>query len=1209
MISLPVRRFLDDQEIFASPARPQSPSVSVILPVYCHNGPLLERAISSVLSQEFTDFELIIVDDGSRDGSFDTAMRFAKQDCRIVVIRHQLNSGLPAIRVNEGIMASRGTYIAYQFDDDEWLPNCLGDLHTEIIAHEAPCLVYGLTKLWDCSSEQYEHIMTLGQESLFNLFYKNIIANNSVLHDRCIFDIVGMYDPHILLRRLCDWDLWMRFARKIPFIKINKVIANAYSKQQGSLGSTIPFYDIKYIMKYISFEHNNQLTPENIQNYEVAYIPSCFSSQEKDFIYRVEIFPFLNKTTYIIKNYLKTYALSRRTIKNIIVNRYNYSTSIDICIRNFLCKICNAPYHFVFISSGSFSVFHPTDQDIFIFHGQLEPYSLPYLKKLIKNDIPTSYIMDDDLFQLGQDYPNRYSYLKTGSERYNTVVNLVRHVDCVFSYSQYITSKCKKYTNRIYKLSTNIPEKYISQEHFSKKKERIHFGIFCSVGRRDIFKILWGALEKFSELHSNRIEITFYGLDPSEFPSLKCPVHFHEFVNNYDYYLQSLQKEHFHFQICPLDGEKESTRSKSPIKFLEGTVSGAISLFSDVPPYNTLPHDVCITVPNSIDSWFQALTKAVSMTEKERYELYKNACDFICSKYSSESQYINFIAGLDYTVLQHNLRKTCKDNYRIAYVAHEAALGGATLHILRHLLLMQDIGIKSILYLPTHEKAWAQDKFPTLPKYASKFGVEVQYIPCRSSIHIINRTKEDYTDGQLVANIFKKEGVGLICSATYMPALGIAAEQLGVPNVTTLHQYYPNPQFTKREDVNIQAIHSSSNRYALEYYKLLNIPAIRIVCPVGPEFFGCYASNLEHAIEDFTQENPMHILVSGTLQPRKGQLEAILAVSKLLEKGIPVRLTLIGYDALVPEYAMKCREAAHTLPEGTVTFIGFTEHPENYYHNTCHVLLCSSIDESMPQTILQSMAAGVFAVSTNCGGVSEIIKDNYNGILLPENTPDVLAEGITRLVKMGATERLFMLNNAHETISAIATPEFVRSELINLYNIAFEELKKHKTRLSIGEPLPEPSSIFKQSSMEGNSLTANEAATSNLCPSRPIGHQRFYPITLTSDSFSRIRLIFTCTTGIAHGKVTARLLFKGKLLREASLNMENICYNQWTDFTILPLNGYKNQCVTLCLSMEYVGDDMLLVYENRERRTLIYKIKNKLGIPCAEKDVLLFNLL
>lgn len=1206
MISLPVRRFLDDQEIFASPARPQSPSVSVILPVYCHNGPLLERAISSVLSQEFTDFELIIVDDGSRDGSFDTAIRFAKQDCRIVVIRHQLNSGLPAIRVNEGIMASRGTYIAYQFDDDEWLPSCLRDLHTEISGHSEPCLVYGQTILYNSTSNPPLAVRTLGDNPFNYGLLKNMnrIANNSVMHHRVLCDIAGMYDPHILLRRFCDHDLWMRYGDVAEIISINKVVSHAFILQEGSLGKSVPISSMLIGRRYMETHRNSALTPKNFLDYDVTTIPEKkFSFIEKDRLYRTEIFPFLTRTTYLLDMPTQQMmCISRRNPKYLTVLKGDYSTAVDVTFRNFLCRISYFPYTFTFLRASEWTYLVEHATSLCILYREVSVAGTRALDYCHQQDIPTAYWIDDNMFRFGED-GDEFAYLKQGTPGWNCLCQNMAGCDLTVSYSSVISEDCRPHSSTVLELSTNIPVRYLATEA-APASERIHFAVFSGNVRRKIFGQLWGALSRFAAEFADRIDITFWGLDPTEFPPLACPVYHVPFTNSYELYLNRLQKNAFQFQICPLSIDRKTDRSKSPIKFLEGLCAGAVSLFSDVPPYDCLPENVCLRTPNSVEGWYNLLKKVLEIPTEERQAIFQCARSFVMRHYTTEAQVVPFITSLDLAELLHRLQ-----GKKIAYVAHETALGGATLHILRHLLLMRELGIKTRLYLPIKEKTLDTGELLTLPKYASKLGIEVQYIPCRGSVQIIHRIKEDYVDGQTVASIFEKEGVGLICSATYMPALGIAAEQLGVPNVTTLHQYYPNPQFTKREDVNIQAIHSSSNRYALEYYKLLNIPAIRIVCPVGPEFFGCYASNLERAIEDFTQENPMHILVSGTLQPRKGQLEAILAVSKLLEKGIPVRLTLIGYDTLVPEYAMKCREAAHTLPEGTVTFIGFTEHPENYYHNTCHVLLCSSIDESMPQTILQSMAAGVFAVSTNCGGVSEIIKDSYNGILLPENTPDVLAEGITRLVKMGATERLFMLNNAHETISAIATPEFVRSELINLYNIAFEELKKHKTRLSIGEPLPEPSSIFKQSSMEGNSLTANEAATSNLCPSRPIGHQRFYPITLTSDSFSRIRLIFTCTTGIAHGKVTARLLFKGKLLREASLNMENICYNQWTDFTILPLYGYKNQCVTLCLSMEYVGDDMLLVYENRERRTLIYKIKNKLGIPCAEKDVLLFNLL
>jgi O-antigen biosynthesis protein len=212
---LKVRDLLQDKEIFRREDAPENPLISVIMPIYCHNGILLERAIESVLNQTFKDFELIIVDDGSRDGSFETAQRYMKEDNRINIIRHTLNCGLPALRVNEGILESRGNYIAYQFDDDEYLPNCLEDLYNEIIKHLEPCVVYGATLL---EMENKQTTRRLGlQFDYSSLVACNQIANNAVLHQKEVMNITGMYDPHVILRRLCDYDLWLRMGQYVPF--------------------------------------------------------------------------------------------------------------------------------------------------------------------------------------------------------------------------------------------------------------------------------------------------------------------------------------------------------------------------------------------------------------------------------------------------------------------------------------------------------------------------------------------------------------------------------------------------------------------------------------------------------------------------------------------------------------------------------------------------------------------------------------------------------------------------------------------------------------------------------------------------------------------------------------------------------------------------------------------------------------------------------
>jgi len=104
--------------IFApSPA----PPVSVVIPAYNREGSIV-AAIGSVLAQSFRDFELLVVDDGSRDGTLAAARGVA--DPRLRVIAAAKNGGAAAAR-NLGAAAARGDWIAFQDSDDEWLPRKL----------------------------------------------------------------------------------------------------------------------------------------------------------------------------------------------------------------------------------------------------------------------------------------------------------------------------------------------------------------------------------------------------------------------------------------------------------------------------------------------------------------------------------------------------------------------------------------------------------------------------------------------------------------------------------------------------------------------------------------------------------------------------------------------------------------------------------------------------------------------------------------------------------------------------------------------------------------------------------------------------------------------------------------------------------------------------------------------------------------------------
>jgi GT2 family glycosyltransferase len=112
-----------------------TPAVSIILPAY-NRRHVIGRAIDSVVAQSFQDWELIVVDDGSTDGTDEVMDR---SDPRIRLI-HQSNRGAAAAR-NHGIAEARGQFIAFLDSDDEWLPHFLKLTHEYLSRHPQDAFV------------------------------------------------------------------------------------------------------------------------------------------------------------------------------------------------------------------------------------------------------------------------------------------------------------------------------------------------------------------------------------------------------------------------------------------------------------------------------------------------------------------------------------------------------------------------------------------------------------------------------------------------------------------------------------------------------------------------------------------------------------------------------------------------------------------------------------------------------------------------------------------------------------------------------------------------------------------------------------------------------------------------------------------------------------------------------------------------------------
>lgn len=202
---------------------PSSPSVSVIIPCYNH-GRYLAHAVRSVLAQSYTNWEAIIVDDGSTDETHHVAAQFT--DARIRYI-HQRNQGLAAAR-NAGILAAQGRYLAFLDADDEWAPGFL-DRCTNVL-DGAPHLVGVYTQSYMIDPEgnrlpQSGGIVVAPEHLYERLLVRGFFTVHAVLVTADVVKEVGMFDTNLPGRGAEDWDLWLRIACRYPMIGLPEPLA------------------------------------------------------------------------------------------------------------------------------------------------------------------------------------------------------------------------------------------------------------------------------------------------------------------------------------------------------------------------------------------------------------------------------------------------------------------------------------------------------------------------------------------------------------------------------------------------------------------------------------------------------------------------------------------------------------------------------------------------------------------------------------------------------------------------------------------------------------------------------------------------------------------------------------------------------------------------------------------------------------------------
>lgn len=212
--------------------------VSVVIPTY-NRAHLLSEALDSVFAQTYKDYEVILIDDGSSDG---TEALIQKQYAGRLRYVKQKNAGISGAR-NRGIALAAGKYIAFLDSDDRWLPEKLGKQFSYMEAHPKTGLLCTKLARYEIGGDGKNEICPAGFPKHFSELLEgpNFIPTTTTMVRKECFEKVGVFDPNLPVAE--DWDLWIRIGKVYEMHCLEDVLAEHRDHPQKTTKDLTKVYD------------------------------------------------------------------------------------------------------------------------------------------------------------------------------------------------------------------------------------------------------------------------------------------------------------------------------------------------------------------------------------------------------------------------------------------------------------------------------------------------------------------------------------------------------------------------------------------------------------------------------------------------------------------------------------------------------------------------------------------------------------------------------------------------------------------------------------------------------------------------------------------------------------------------------------------------------------------------------------------------------
>lgn len=306
-----------------------NPLVSIIIPVY-NGANYMKEAIDSALAQTYKNIEVLVINDGSKDGG--VTERIALSYGSKIRYFHKENGGV-ATALNLAIQAMKGEYFSWLSHDDVYLPEKI-QLQISYLQkiNRENIILYGGFYFINDKSEKLKEVKLYLENSNEFTFHHLLVSTSmngcTALIPKKIFDDIGMFNP--TLRSTQDYDMWFRMARKYEFIcmKETLILSRIHEEQATNIPKPVVYEEINniYIDVISSFDDTEICRISPFKDHKIFFYNAIIRSlrNRRSFPNAVKKLEIILYKSIIDINLVKKQSLFWRALRCLLFYTYDY---------------------------------------------------------------------------------------------------------------------------------------------------------------------------------------------------------------------------------------------------------------------------------------------------------------------------------------------------------------------------------------------------------------------------------------------------------------------------------------------------------------------------------------------------------------------------------------------------------------------------------------------------------------------------------------------------------------------------------------------------------------------------------------------------------------------------------------------------------------------------------------------------------------------